>query len=134
MKVNIIFVAPSRFLATWSASSFGVCTGARVSFSSDWDSGAGVTCFFFGFSAGAVFFGRFGAGFAGSALPSLWSKCSLSPDNRADRLFLCGAEYSGSGAASDFFLRAGGGLAGSSGIGSGSGWTFVVRLDVRRVN
>lgn len=73
-KGSMILVAPSRFLGTWSASALGVCTGADASFRADCCSGAGVTCFFFAFSTGALvgagFFDFFGAGLAGSELPS----------------------------------------------------------------
>lgn len=136
---SMILVAPSRFLETWSASALGVRVTAGASLRAACCSGAGVTCFLFVFSTGAVagtdFLDFLVAGLAGSALPSTWSICSLSPDKRADRLLLWVAGCSGCGTASDFFLRAGGsGFAGSSGTGSGTGSALVVRLDVRRVN
>lgn len=137
-KGSMILVGPSRFLGTWSSSAFGVCIGTSAFFRGDCCSVAGAVCFFFTFStgslAGALFFVLLGAGFAGSALSSIWSMCSLSADKRADRLLLFTAGCSGSGATFDFFRRAGGGFAGSSGIGSDEGCARVIRLDVRRVN
>jgi hypothetical protein len=144
-KGSIILCAlGSRFFAIVSSFCVGVFAPTNAAFGAGCASGAGVICFFFSFSTGAVFFVRLAV--EGSECFGRTSSSSLSPERRVERRRFSAVSVSTT-AAEAFFRRAVG-LAGSgscaraafaggsSGMGSATGTAcaLVVLFDVRREN